>query len=274
MDNIQQQLESVLAVLRPYTHFIPEELRILGGKLIGDEAFEVLVMELDPFSPEGNILLKPAISKVLGLGLIGGSSIVKLPQILSVIRSKSAEGISLLTTLLESFCYLVSLSSNFRSGTPFLAFGEVAFMLVQNLFLAVLLLGFGGKYKQFQFFFSVVSILLYTFLAQPSADKPLVIGNNLLNFLQSIVIPLSGLSKIPQVIEIFKRKSTGQLSSITVLSNLLASVARIFTTLSSGVAENSMLIGFLVAGLVNVVLGIQLFVYGSNKSASPKVKTS
>ena len=46
--------------------------------------------------------LKLALSKVLGLGMVAGGAILKLPQILTVVRSGSARGLSLSSYVLDT----------------------------------------------------------------------------------------------------------------------------------------------------------------------------
>ncbi|XP_037076359.1 mannose-P-dolichol utilization defect 1 protein-like [Pollicipes pollicipes] len=47
--------------------------------------------------------LKSTLSKGLGLGIVAGSSMVKIPQVLKIMMNKSAEGISIYGTLMELF---------------------------------------------------------------------------------------------------------------------------------------------------------------------------
>ena len=76
-----------------------------------------------------------AVSKGLGLGIVVGSSLVKLPQVnfgtiilvdnncelkvLKIAKSGSAEGISLTGTLLELAAITVSGAYNYSQGFPF-----------------------------------------------------------------------------------------------------------------------------------------------------------
>tara|TARA_R110002003_G_scaffold1730_1_gene23500 strand:- start:487 stop:741 length:255 start_codon:yes stop_codon:yes gene_type:complete len=63
--------------------------------------------------------VKLAISKGLDIGIIGAPSILKVPQLLKLINSQSAECLAFLSYFLESGAYLISLSYNvtgFRSA--------------------------------------------------------------------------------------------------------------------------------------------------------------
>ena len=89
--------------------------------------------------------LKLAVSKGLGIGIITAASVVKVPQILKLVRSRSASGVSFLSYLLETASYLISLAYNIRNGFPFSTFGETAFILVQNVVITLLVLNYSGR---------------------------------------------------------------------------------------------------------------------------------
>lgn len=71
----------------------------------------------------------------LGLGIVIGASMVKLPQILAVRQSKSAEGLNRLAFELEEIGLAVMSANGFVMGLPFSAFGDAVFLLLQNTFL-------------------------------------------------------------------------------------------------------------------------------------------
>ncbi len=78
----------------------------------------------------------------LGLGIVLGASLVKLPQILAVGRSKSAEGLSSISYELEEIGLAVMTANGFIMGLPFSAFGEAIFLLLQNTILIGLIYKF------------------------------------------------------------------------------------------------------------------------------------
>ena len=82
--------------------------------------------------------------QVLGLGIIAGASIVKVPQILALTASKSAEGLSKLSFELENIGYTIHAGYGFILGLPFSTYGEAGIMLLQN----VVLLGLVYKYAR------------------------------------------------------------------------------------------------------------------------------
>jgi mannose-P-dolichol utilization defect protein 1 len=136
-------MDALRSALQPITHNLPAPLVKTGRSLIGPVCYKTLVVDIDPFASPA--CLKLAISKGLGIGIIGASSIVKIPQLLKILNAQSADGISFLAYLLESGSYLISLAYNVRHGFPFSTYGETALILVQNVVIASLVLKFGGK---------------------------------------------------------------------------------------------------------------------------------
>merc|ERR1719238_2391483 len=71
-----------------------------GVNLVSDEC---LVTYLDEFDFLNGGCFSATLSKGLGLAIIAGSILVKVPQIVNLMASKSAEGLSLFSVLLELF---------------------------------------------------------------------------------------------------------------------------------------------------------------------------
>ncbi len=61
----------------------------------------------------------------LGYGILAGSTLVKVPQLLNVTRAKSAEGLNPISFELETVGLLIATTYGFLMQLPFSAFGEV-----------------------------------------------------------------------------------------------------------------------------------------------------
>jgi mannose-P-dolichol utilization defect protein 1 len=59
-------------------------------------------------------------------------------QILNIMRSKSAEGLSIVSFELEIVGFLIASSYGYIMGLPFSAYGEATILLLQSIFLVVL----------------------------------------------------------------------------------------------------------------------------------------
>ncbi|KAJ4828973.1 hypothetical protein Tsubulata_036933 [Turnera subulata] len=81
--------------------------------------------------PEKDCLL-PLISKLLGYLIVAASTTVKLPQILKILKHRSVRGLSVTAFELEVVGYTITLAYCVHKGLPFSAFGEYAFLLIQE----------------------------------------------------------------------------------------------------------------------------------------------
>lgn len=202
-----EALHSALQPLRPLTHNLPAPIRDLGVSIIGETCYQRLLLDLDPTDSE---CLKLAISKGLGIGIIGASSVVKVPQIIKLMQSKSASGVSFLSYLLETSSYLITLAYNIRNGFPFSTFGETALILGQNVIITVLVLNYSGRASMAALFVAVLAASIVTLFSGNVLDM------QALGYLQAGAGVLGVASKIPQIAAIFQEGGTGQLSAFTV----------------------------------------------------------
>jgi mannose-P-dolichol utilization defect protein 1 len=204
-------MDTLRSVLQPVTHNLPTPLYTLGNNLLGPSCYKHLVLDLDPANnPE---CFKLAVSKALGIGIIGASSIVKIPQLLKIVNSKSAAGVSFLSYLLETASFVITLAYNARSGNPFSTYGESALIAVQNVAIASLVLHYSGQKAAAAVFVAGVAGALYALFTEGVID-----GAMLAKF-QAGAGVLGVASKLPQVWAIYQAGNTGQLSAFAV-SNL------------------------------------------------------
>lgn len=200
-------MDLIRSTLQPITHNLPPPVRDLGVNLLGAPCYESLLIDIDPSDQE---CLKLAVSKALGLGIVGASSIVKVPQIAKLLSSRSAAGVSFLSYLLESTSYLISLAYNYRSEFPFSTYGESALILAQNIVIAVLVLRFSGRSGLAALFVAGLAVAAHSLFSGTVVDKAM------LSYLQAGAGTLSVVSKVPQILSIWKQGGTGQLSAFTV----------------------------------------------------------
>lgn len=179
----------------------------MGVSLLGEVCYEKLILDIDSTSSE---CLKLAASKGLGIGIIAASAVVKIPQILKLISSKSSDGISFLSYLLETSSYLISLAYNYRSGFSFSTYGETSFITVQNVVIAVLVLQYGGKTGAAALFVAGLAV------GAASLFNENVVNSQTLSLLMTGAGALSIASKLPQIVTNYQQGSTGQLSAFAV----------------------------------------------------------
>jgi len=256
-------LESTLRpLLTPITQKLPGPLIQLGHSLLGPKCYKSLVHEL---TLTDATCLKLAISKGLGIGIIGASSVVKIPQLLKLLNSQSSAGISFLAYLLETSAYLIGLAYNVRQGFPFSTYGETALIAVQNVAIAVLVLHFSGKSAGAALFVAGLAAAGYALFSEGIVDAK---G---LGWLQAGAGVLGVASKIPQIVTVYKQGGTGQLSAFAVFNYLIGSLTRIYTTVQE-VDDPLILYGFVSGFILNAVLAAQMVYYWN--SSSSKATTS
>ena len=81
-----------------------------------------------------------------------------------------------------------------------------------------------------------------------------------ISFLQMATLPLGLFSKLPQIAQNHRAKSTGQLSTFAIVAQILGCLARLFTT-ATEVKDTLVLAGFFLALVLNIILGIQVWTY-------------
>ncbi len=251
-------MDVVRSLIQPVTHNLPGPIRDIGVGLLGDTCYQALVLDVD----ETNVAcLKLAVSKGLGVGIVAASAVVKVPQILNLVRSQSAAGVSFLSYLLETTSYLVSLAYNVRNGFPFSTYGETAFILVQNIVITLLVLHYGGRSALAAALAAIIAV------AASALSSDAAVTAAQLGYLQAGAGALGVASKVPQIVAIWQAGGTGQLSAFTVFNYLAGSLSRIFTTLQE-VDDKLILYSFVAGFALNAVLAAQMVYYWNAAPAS------
>ncbi|PMD17124.1 putative monosaccharide-P-dolichol utilization protein [Hyaloscypha hepaticicola] len=244
-------MDSLRNALQPITHNLPTPIHDLGISILGETCYKTLLLDIDITSTD---CIKLAISKGLGIGIIAASTIVKVPQILKLINSKSSEGISFLSYLLETSAYLISLAYNVRQGFPFSTYGETSLIMAQNVVIAVLVLHYSGKQSAAALFVAGLAASAGTLFTEGIVDM------KTLSYLQAGAGVLGIASKVPQIAAVWQEGGTGQLSAFAVFNYLAGSLSRIFTTLQE-VDDKLILYGFIAGFALNAVLAAQMVYY-------------
>jgi mannose-P-dolichol utilization defect protein 1 len=89
---------------------------VLKVGLASPDCFDKLVLQRQ-FTHAACI--KSSLSKSLGVGIVAGSSLVKLPQVFKLFASGSGDGISLTGVMLELTALTMATAYNFSQGFPF-----------------------------------------------------------------------------------------------------------------------------------------------------------
>ncbi|KAJ5631458.1 Mannose-P-dolichol utilization defect 1 protein [Penicillium longicatenatum] len=257
-------MEPILVYLRQIIALVPKPIHDLIISLIGADCHRTLLLDLDLTKDPACLSL--AVSKALGLAIVGASAVVKLPQILKLINSRSSAGVSFISYALETASLLITLSYGVRNQFPFTTYGESALIAIQDVAVSVLVLTFAGRSAAAAAFVAVVAASVYALLFDQS-----LVDAQTMSYLQAGAGALSVASKAPQIYTIWREGGTGQLSAFAIFNYLVGSLSRIFTTLQE-VDDKLILYGFISGFTLNVILAAQMVYYWN--SPAPKQKAS
>lgn len=210
--------------------------------------------------------LKAAISKALGLVIVAGSFMVKVPQIIKILKNHSAAGISFIGVLLELYAVTTGVAYSYNKGFTFSAWGEALFLLLQTAVVAILVLHYNRSPNIAAIFVGIYSVILYILVG---GLTPI----DILWTLQAVSIPLIFAAKMIQAYTNYKNGSTGQLSAITCVMLLFGSTARIFTSIQE-TGDAVFIVTYALATIGNAILVGQFVYYSKKTKGTSKPKKS
>lgn len=210
--------------------------------------------------------LKGLVLNVLNYAMFFGASLVKLPQVIAIARTRSVKGMSEASLAMETLACISFCSYNTMMGHPFKTWGEMAMITLQCL----------------------AQLLMYWALAtEPLAKAPRALGVSLTlvalsalgsGYLPTALLPVLGVvptilgavARVPQIVLNFRQGHTGNQSAITWGLSSAGNCVRIITTLAA-VSDIITLGGHAVAATLNLTLLSQIIFYmQSTKEAMQK----
>ncbi|CAM5129561.1 unnamed protein product [Natator depressus] len=197
--------------------------------------------------------LKILVSKGLGIAIVAGSLMVKLPQVFKILGAKSAVGLSFHSILLELLALTGTMVYSVANGFPFSAWGEALFLMLQTVTIGFLAQHFGGRTTQ-GISFLVLYFALLCLLLSPLTPQAMV------TLLQATNVPAIIISRLLQAATNYRNGHTGQLSAVTVFLLFGGSLARIFTSVQE-TGDPLMALTYVVSSVCNGVIAGQLLYY-------------
>lgn len=197
------------------------------------------------------------------MGIIAGSLLVKVPQILKIYNSKSGAGINLLSVLLDLSAITFHLAYSFANGYTFSSWGDNTFLALQTAIIGMMVLWYGGAKGQSMIFGLLYLLMVYVLCF----NTPM----NILITLESFMIPILLTGKLTQAWSNYSNSSTGQLSAATAFLLLAGSLARIFTSMQE-TGDSMMILTFCVSSLVNAIIAGQVIYYWNSPQPQLKYK--
>ncbi|CAE6520093.1 unnamed protein product [Rhizoctonia solani] len=252
------------------TKNLPFFIREPAVAIIGEKCYITLIENLEL----GDVnCVKYSISKGLGIGIVVGGSIMKVPQLLLITRARSARGLSLTSYVLETLGYAINLTYSARNAFPFSTYGENLFLTIQNVAITYLILQYPtptltsattprNPHAHFLPFTAATLLLGLVLLFSPA---------KVLAVLQLSTLPISLFSKLPQIAQNQRARSTGQLSAVAVGAQTLGCLARLFTTATE--VDDILVAGsFALALLLNLVVAAQMVAFWGQGVGSEKMR--
>lgn len=210
--------------------------------------------------------LKLALSKCLGYGIIVGSTLVKVPQIVKIVQTQSGEGISVTSVLMELMGMTATAAYSYAQRYPFSAWGEGLFLMLETALIAALVMRYRGQGGQMVAFTASYACLLALLMGK-------VVPVPVLWSAQLLSLPVIICGKLMQVWSNYRQGHTGQLSVITSALLFLGGLARIFTSLTE-TGDSLIVLTFSLATAANALIFGQVLYYWevTNQRLKNKVK--
>ncbi|XP_044039149.1 mannose-P-dolichol utilization defect 1b [Siniperca chuatsi] len=208
--------------------------------------------------------LKIVLSKGLGIGIILGSVMVKLPQIIKLMGAKSAEGLSFKSVLLELLAITGTMAYSIANKYPFSAWGEALFLMLQTVTIGFLIQHYGGRSSRGLLFLGVYFGLLFLLL---SPVTPISVVTSM----QASNMPAIIIGRLIQAASNFRNGHTGQLSAVSVFLLFVGSLARIFTSLQE-TGDSLMALTYVISSTCNGIIALQVLYYWNSSSERKKKK--
>jgi len=241
-DEAAQPLSNILQTIKTI---------VLSLQLLDEKCFETLVVDSNYFDVP---CLKLFLAKALGLGIVAGSTVVKLPQIWKIIWNGNAKGINIFGVILELIAISIHGTYSYKQGFPFASYGESIFMSIQMTIIALMVLVYGGNTLTTILFSAAYGAIVF------AITQPGLVPDDVLWYGQAANIPMIVVGKLIQAVTNYKNGHTGQLSAITVFLLTAGSLARIFTSIQE-TGDQVMILTFVVSSSVNVIIALQVLYY-------------
>lgn len=197
--------------------------------------------------------------KLISYLIIAGSCIVKIPQIIKILNSKSTQGISSFSIYVEILSSCIYSFTNWRFNVPWLLWADSAFIGIQNAFILMLCIVYSQSRKKFRtnqvFYVTSISLLIAALYQDAIPIK-------ILKYLSISPLIFVVLSRVPQIVKCYIESSTGQLSFISFFLLTGGSWSRVATVFFSESRSNTiLLLTNVISALLNTVPLMQIIIF-------------
>ncbi|NXC09576.1 PQLC3 protein, partial [Orthonyx spaldingii] len=181
-------------------------------------------------------------------------AVIKLPQLVAVLKAGSAWGLSAGSLLLELAGYLVCLRYHIYHGYPLESYLEYPLIIAQDVILLFCIMYFNGKVKRAFFYAAIFWVGWYMLTLQKWIID---LAMNLCTF-------ISAASKLVQLQHLWQTKDAGQMSALTWSMSVYTCTTRVITTVMT-TNDLVVLIRFIVMLILNIWVTATILHYRKTK---------
>lgn len=213
--------------------------------------------------------LKQTASRGIGVAIIAGAFIVKLPQIVAFVSAGSAAGMSLSAAYAELVGYALTIVFHVVNGSPFTAYGEAIIVAAQSA--AVVAIMWAYKWPGAAHAAGVGLVLAIVAQASMTAATTATADGSrpYLALVQAAATLLFMGARLAQIADNARAGSTGTLALLTLVMNFGGSAARIFTAAVEVWDRPEVLLSFVISTALNGALLVQYAWYYGRPAAQP-----
>ncbi|NXT11605.1 PQLC3 protein, partial [Prunella fulvescens] len=178
-------------------------------------------------------------------------AVIKLPQLVAVLRAGSAWGLSVSSLLLELAGLLVFLRYQIYYGYPLETYLEYPVVIAQVVILLCCIMHFNGKVRRALFYAVIFWVGWYM----------LTLKKWIIDLAMNLCTFVSAASKLVQLQHLWETKDSGQASALTWGMSVYASASKLHTTW----CEVLILIRFIVMLILNIWVTATILYYRKTK---------
>ncbi|NXI10268.1 PQLC3 protein, partial [Irena cyanogastra] len=198
--------------------------------------------------------MAPGLLELVHLTTWAVCAVIKLPQLVAVLRAGSAWGLSVSSVLLELAGLLVFLKYQIYYGYPMETYLEYPVVIAQDVILFCCIMHFSGKARRAVFY----AVILWGGWYMLTLQKWIIdLAMNLCTF-------VSAASKLVQLQHLWETKDSGQASALTWGMSVYTSATRIITTVLT-TNDLAVLIRYIVMLILNIWVTATILHYRKTK---------
>lgn len=197
--------------------------------------------------------------KGLGIAIILGSCLNKIPIMRNLMNTKSTEGLSRGSTYTDAVIYANGAFYGLLKEHPLTAFGENLALLAQTVVIILMIWNFSvGNVSGMEHLAVVLAATFYAVVVV------VLLPDDKLFLLPASITPFYLYSRISQIWETVRVKHTGAQSVITLSMNMVGGIIRVLTTLKEVGLDFAVLTNHILGVALNTTMFAQYFYYRSN----------